>query len=60
MTKKHFKAVAEIVKEAKEDWRGGTPTEAILISIEENLATYFAKINPYFDRRKFFDACDIA
>ena len=46
MTKKHFKAIAEIIKysEDKQD---------IMIK----LANYFAQENPRFDRERFVDAC---
>ena len=57
--KKDFKAIATIVKEAKEDHRGGTPIELILSSIDNQLANYFETQNPKFDRGRFLTVCDI-
>jgi len=65
-TKQHYKAIANIIKEAKEDYRVcqdsfgcGTPSELVLSMIEARLSDYFAKDNPCFDAYKFFEACTI-
>lgn len=59
-TRQHYKAIAEIIREAKEDWRGGTPTELVLGTIEERLDSLFAADNPRFDSCRFRDACEMA
>ena len=59
-TKKHYKAIATIVREAKEDHRGGTPAELVLATIDEQLADYFAQDNERFDRAKFIEACGLS
>ena len=58
-TRQHYKAIAEIVKSAKEDYRGGTPAELVLSTIDEQLADYFAGDNPLFSRDKFLTACEV-
>lgn len=57
-TRKDYRAIAEIIKEAGEDYNGGTPADVLLISIEEQLADYFESDNPKFKRDKFIKACN--
>ena len=59
VSKKDFVAVAKILKEAREDWRGGTPVECLLNYIEEQIADYFAAENSMFDRERFINACGL-
>ena len=46
MTRKHFKAIAEILKSSNAN------VEVVL-----NLAKYLATLNPKFDKSKFLKAC---
>ena len=58
-TRQHYKAIAEIVKNAKErDFWSSFRVQA-LARIAYDLADCFGKDNPRFDRQKFFDACGI-
>jgi hypothetical protein len=57
MALKHYEAIAEIIKNAWEDWQGGTPSDAMLNAIENQLADYFTQDNPRFDRERFLKAC---
>jgi len=59
MTRKHFIRIAQIIKEAKEDCRGGTPAEGILLQLENDFADYLSTQNSNFDCERFFDACSI-
>lgn len=59
LTRKHFRTVAEILKEAREDYAGGTPTELVLDYIENYLADFLATQNPNFDRERFLRACGL-
>jgi len=58
LSKKHYKAIAEIVKK-------NTPTKAaryildIRIDTAHDLADYFAADNERFDRAKFLAACGL-
>ncbi len=59
MTKKHFKAIAEIIKTNLKD---AGDNEAMLKGIEylaNDLAEYFAQDNPKFDGIKFAEACGL-
>ena len=59
VSKKDFIAVAKILKEAREDWRGGTPLESIINSLDIQFADYFQAENDNFDRAKFINACQL-
>ena len=59
VSKKDFIAVARILKEAREDWRGGTPLESIINSLDVQFADYFQAKNDLFDRAKFINACQL-
>jgi hypothetical protein len=50
MTKKHFEAIAEILHEAKRSERF---VPSITGEISEQLAEYFAEVNPRFDKDRF-------
>ena len=60
LTRKHFKAIAEIVKNWSFDVKYNhiklTETETIE-RIKTRLADYFATENPNFDRQRFLKAC---
>ncbi len=50
MTKKDYIAIAEALQTIK-------PRTYLLFVTARNLATYFEKDNPRFDREKFLKAC---
>lgn len=50
MTRKHYKEIAGIIR----DIRHWSPT---LNDVIEQLANYFAKDNPRFNKAKFLKAC---
>ncbi len=56
MTKKHFEAIAKILRNNLTDSVGQTNTQ--VISVAMDLGRYFEEVNPRFDRQKFFDACN--
>ena len=51
--------IAGILKEVKEDWRGGTPIESILNNLDQQVANYFEATIFGFDRTKFFNTCEL-
>ena len=50
MTRKHFKAIAEIINDAGDD------VDAVE-RLAGDLASYFKSENPNFDRDRFLTAC---
>ena len=58
-TQQYYKAIAEIIKKANEDYNGGTPADMLLMCIKTDLADYFEQDNPNFDRDKFIAACGV-
>lgn len=64
MTKKHYEAIAEIIrhiktKEVLTDTLQKTYEIDVLSYLQKELAEYFAKDNVKFQKQKFFDACKI-
>jgi len=62
LSRKHYKAIAETIKEHYHGNNGpnGTTTEQYVIcNIASDLAHYFATDNPQFNRQKFLDACGL-
>ena len=55
LTKKHFKAIAEIINESGRFEDGNIRARRIGYSLSE----YFATINPRFDMEKFLEACGL-
>lgn len=59
MTRKHFKAIAEILREHS---AGSLPTDHISFlrdrdrKLVEDVASYFQTQNPLFDKQRFLDA----
>lgn len=51
MTRKHFEAIAEIIRAIPEDVSRSTAAH--------DLADYFETQNPLFDRRRFLIACGL-
>lgn len=59
VSKKDFIAVAEILKEARENQRRGTPVVFIMDRLNEHFASYFEAENSMFDRARFIKACEV-
>ena len=63
LTKKHYKAIAKIVKSRYTSYDPYDPEEDNMAYGIENLmwslADYFAKDNPQFDKNKFLTACGL-
>ena len=55
LTRKHFKGIADAVKETKRE----RPEQAALDTLARKLASYLATTNPAFDRSKFLAACGV-
>ena len=60
-TKQHYKAIAEIITRriALNQGTGRTPHFLYADDLALDLADYFAKDNPQFDKDKFFVACGL-
>lgn len=58
LTKKHFKAIAEVVNKVTEE-DVFTTNDDFRQTISQELANYFVTQNPQFDRQKFLDACGL-
>lgn len=60
-TRKHYKAIAEIIKKRLNLNQGTRHTPRFLYADEvaDDLADYFAGDNPRFDRERFLTACGI-
>jgi hypothetical protein len=54
MTRKHYEAIAEIIRRHKEDYEMDNQT---LQSVMESMATVFNASNDRFDSVKFYKAC---
>lgn len=52
MTRKHFEAIAAIIKDNTSYCDNGIPAQ-----IADELATFFEKENIHFDRARFLVAC---
>ena len=57
MTRKDFRAIAEIVNRASTNANGYKPVVFAIVDITEEIADYLATTNPLFDRKKFLSAC---
>lgn len=55
LTRKHFKGIADAVKETKRE----RPEQACVDALAKKLASYLATTNPAFNRAKFLEACGI-
>jgi len=55
MTKKHYTAIAEVIK----PYTAYHPANLYAKPIAENLAYYFAQDNPRFNRTRFLEACGV-
>ena len=58
MIRKQFRAIAEIIKQAKE-YQEKKQLDEPIIYIAEHLADYFKQENPRFNIHKFFVACSL-
>jgi len=67
MTKKDYEAIAagiaEVMSQIRLDvdagWGHLIEADAVAIGIADNLAHYFAKDNPHFDKEEFLAASDV-
>ena len=59
MTKKHYEAIAKVIYNRVVLCEGNKIVLAGLYYTTVDLANYFAKENPRFDRRRFLKACGI-
>lgn len=57
MTKKHFKAIAEIIKENATKEK--VAARLTCADVAYDLCRYFQQENPRFDREKFLKACGL-
>ena len=55
MTKKHFKAIASIIKDSKTQYSRNKINKDILIN---DMCALFSAMNPRFDKQRFKDACE--
>ena len=60
MSKKHYEAVARVIREERESWEGNGQVQSALSYVTVGLALAFAKDNPAFDRNKFLEAARVA
>lgn len=58
MTKKDYIAIAEIIDRCRV-YRAHTEGAEGIIDVAEDLASYFAKENPNFDKKRFLAACGV-
>ena len=59
MTKKHFKAIAEILKNTIENKEVFDDKIEAVRNIAQGLSDYFSEQNPLFDEDRFANAIDI-
>lgn len=64
MNKKHFEAIAAILKAKADQYRNSSYPDAYdrfaaVDAIADDLAEYFASQNPRFDELKFLQACGV-
>jgi hypothetical protein len=67
MTKKHFIKIAAIIKDTidkskRQGWESSDASRALVVASETialDMADYFAKENPSFDRSRFLVACGV-
>lgn len=59
MTKKHFKAIAQSMKQSHNDYCFDFNDIGLYWRICENLADTLSQFNDKFDKDKFFEACGV-
>ena len=57
MTKKDFEAIAAIIRRLSTIHVPDENGQGMLLTVTNDLAEYFATVNPNFDRAKFLKAC---
>lgn len=56
MSRKHYEAVARVIRDERENWDVGGEVQVALNYLAQNLAGVFAADNPNFDRQRFLAA----
>lgn len=59
MTKKHFKAIAEIIAANLKTYGGDVTAKKAIESISYSLSNFCYTVNPNFNYQTFLDACGI-
>jgi len=59
LTRKDYKAIADIINNERADFQEGEDGYAVLNIISAQLSHYMAQDNPNFDRAKFLTACGV-
>lgn len=56
MTRKNYEAVAQVLRQVRQDWKGEGDVQVALSYVASGLAGVFAADNQRFDRTKFIQA----
>ena len=59
LTRKDYKAIADIINNERADFQEGEDGYAVLNIISSQLSHYMAQDNPNFNRAKFLEACGV-
>jgi hypothetical protein len=59
MTKRHFEAIAKILKDARGDAIANSEAPYQVSDVALAMADYFGEENPRFDRARFLTACGL-
>ena len=57
MTKRHFEAIAAIIRRLSTIHVPDENGQGMLLTVTNDLADYFATVNSNFDRQRFLSAC---
>jgi hypothetical protein len=59
LTRKDYKAIANILNDQQADFNEGDDGKALLNIVAHQLSHYMAQDNPRFNRSKFLEACGV-
>lgn len=59
MTRKDYKAIADILNDQQADFNEGDDGNLLLKIVAHRLSSYMAQDNPNFNRSKFLEACGV-
>lgn len=59
MTRKDYRAIADILKNERSTFEEGDDGYALLIILANQISHYMAQDNPRFNRSKFLTACGV-